>query len=176
MMLGNIDDISSVYDAFRTPGFAQIAEGSIARRDKCASCEIFEYCQGGCSIDAYWEGDIRSNGNPSCLIYKAVFTHIKNELDSIIDEQKDLSKYNRFVREAVLSKITNPVFSRHRSDRRYLYPGALGEVGYLHAAPRGVGLDEHLAVDLVHGGEIVDVLQIQGDIDDPLRSGVLQDL
>lgn len=102
MRLCSIDDISTISDAFRTSGFMRIAEGSVKRREKCASCDLFQYCQGGCSIDAYWEGSIEDNGNPSCRIFKAVFGHIKGELDAIISEEKDLSGYNRFVREAVL--------------------------------------------------------------------------
>ena len=111
MRMGNIDDFQSIPDMFRTDGFARILEGSIARREKCASCPVFDFCQGGCSIDAYWEGDINGNGNPSCRIFREVFTHVKAEVDSIISEEKDLSRYNRFVRDAVLGKLTNPVMN-----------------------------------------------------------------
>ena len=111
MRMGNIDDFSSFGEAFRTEGFAQILKGSIERREKCKGCEVFDHCQGGCSIDAYWEGNIGDNGNPSCRIFKEVFLHIKREMDSIIAEEKDLSRYNRFVRDAVLGKLTNPVMS-----------------------------------------------------------------
>ena len=109
LRIGNLDDFESVPDMFRTEGFANILRGTIARREKCKSCEIFDYCQGGCSIDACWEGSMEDNGNPSCRIFKEVFTHVKAEVDAIVNEEKDLSKYNKYVRDAVLRKITNPI-------------------------------------------------------------------
>jgi len=111
MRLCNIDDIGSVADAFRTEGFAEVLRGTIARRDKCRSCEVYDYCQGGCSMDAYHEGMMQDNGNPSCRIFKAVFGHIKETMDGIVEDKKDLSQYNRFVRDAVLGKLVNPVLS-----------------------------------------------------------------
>lgn len=117
MCMGNIDDFHSIGEMFLTDGFAAILEGTIERRNKCASCEIYDWCQGGCSMDAYWEGDIADNGNPSCRIFKEVFVHIKHEMDAIIAEEKDLSQYNKYVRDAVLAKLTNPVMDQLVSDR-----------------------------------------------------------
>ncbi|AGI47645.1 Arylsulfatase regulator (Fe-S oxidoreductase) [Thermoplasmatales archaeon BRNA1] len=109
MKLCNIDSVNAVPEAFRTEGFAEILKGTIARREKCQKCDVYDYCQGGCSIDAYYEEGIGNNGNPSCRIFREVFLHIKKEMDSIISEKKDLSQYNRFVRDAVLGKLVNPV-------------------------------------------------------------------
>ena len=108
MRMGNVDSIRSISEAFRSEGFAEILKGTIARREKCASCELFRYCQGGCSIDAMAEGNIEDNGGDSCRTYRGIFTHVKESVDSIISEKKDLSDYNPFVRDAILGKLVNP--------------------------------------------------------------------
>ena len=108
MRMGNIDSIRSIGELFRTEGFAEILKGTIARREKCSSCELFRFCQGGCSIDAMAEGGIENNGGDSCRIFRGIFSHVKESVDSIISEKKDLSAYNPFVRDAVLGKLVNP--------------------------------------------------------------------
>ncbi len=113
MRLGNVDTIRSISEAFRSDGFAEILKGTIARREKCASCELFRYCQGGCSIDALAEGGIENNGGDSCRIFREVFSHVKRCVDSITEEKKDLSGYNVFVRDAVLGKLVNPALDRY---------------------------------------------------------------
>ncbi|MGI5964996.1 MAG: radical SAM protein [Candidatus Methanomethylophilaceae archaeon] len=106
--MGNIADIEKLSDAFLTEGFADILEDTVERRDRCSSCEIYRYCAGGCSMDADCEGDVRDNGGNACRIYKKVFSHIKETMDSIMEEKPDLAQYNRFVRDAVLGKLVNP--------------------------------------------------------------------
>lgn len=106
--IGNINEIQSIAEAFRSEGFRRILLGSIKRREKCSSCDIYEYCNGGCSMDAYHEGCIEDNGNDSCRIYKAVFTHVSGEIRKILDDKPDLSQYNMFVRDAILGKLMNP--------------------------------------------------------------------
>lgn len=105
----NITEIKSLQEAWRTPGFARFLEVSIARREKCRNCEIYDYCQGGCTVDAYYQGGAENNGGDSCRIYKAIFSHVKQEVDAVIDEKKDLSKFNPMVRDAVLGKLVNPM-------------------------------------------------------------------
>lgn len=107
-LLGNINDIDEIDEAFMSDGFADILEGTISRRDECIDCEIYRYCAGGCSVDADCETGIEKNGGPSCQIYKAVLIHIKKEIDKIIYDEPDMSQYNIFVRDAVLGKLINP--------------------------------------------------------------------
>lgn len=106
--MGNVNEIDSISEAFRSEGFRKILLGSVKRREKCSSCEINDYCNGGCSMDAYHEGCLEDNGNDSCRIYKAIFTHVSGEIRRILDEKPDLSQYNMFVRDAILGKLTNP--------------------------------------------------------------------
>ncbi len=111
MRLGNIDDVKSISDLFRTPGFVNILQGTIVRRQKCQSCDVYDFCQGGCSIDAYYETGLENNGGDSCRIYREVFSHVKKCVDEVISEKKDLSNYNAFVRDAILGRLVNPALN-----------------------------------------------------------------
>ena len=111
--MGNIDDIDTIAEAFQTEGFGNILAGSIERRDKCASCEIFKYCNGGCSVDACYENGLENNGGASCEAYKAIFSHVAGSIQRILDEEPDLDEFNPFVKEAVISKLINPKTVSH---------------------------------------------------------------
>ncbi|MBR7153172.1 MAG: radical SAM protein [Candidatus Methanomethylophilaceae archaeon] len=106
--MGNINSIGSISEAFQSEGFRRILLGSVKRREKCASCPIYRYCNGGCSMDAYHEGCLEDNGGDSCRIFREVFGHIATEIQSILDEKPDMSRYNPFVRDAILGKLVNP--------------------------------------------------------------------
>jgi uncharacterized protein len=106
--LGNIDDISSIADAFKSEGFRNIIAGSIKRREKCAYCEIYDFCNGGCSVDACYENGLEENGGQSCVAYKRIFAHVASEIQHILDEKPDMDRYNPFIKEAVIGKLINP--------------------------------------------------------------------
>ena len=99
---------SSIDEAFQSDGFRNILLGSIERRDKCASCEIFQFCNGGCSVDACYENGLEENGGASCKAYKAIFSHVAGEIQKILDEKPDMDVYNPFVKDAVINKLINP--------------------------------------------------------------------
>ncbi len=110
--MGNIMETDSVHDLFKSEGFRNILIDSIERRDKCKSCPVYAKCMGGCTVDAYYDGDAKSSGGFSCQVYKAVFGHIDATLKDIIENERDLSVYNRYVRDAVIGNLTNPkIFS-----------------------------------------------------------------
>ena len=106
--MGNIDDYDTIAEAFQSEGFRNILIGSIKRREKCASCEIFQYCNGGCSVDACYENGLEENGGDSCRIYKEIFGHVSKEIQRILDERPDMDEYNPFVKECILDKLINP--------------------------------------------------------------------
>ncbi|MDR0791026.1 MAG: SPASM domain-containing protein, partial [Methanomassiliicoccaceae archaeon] len=108
----NISDIERLSDAFRSDAMREMLSASIERREKCASsCELYRYCNGGCSIDALSEGSMTDNNGNSCKIFKKVFTHILTTIERILQERPDLSRYNKFVRDAVIEKLINPKIS-----------------------------------------------------------------
>lgn len=106
--LGNIMDVQSISELFKTDGFRNILIDSVERRSKCKDCDIYDKCMGGCTVDAYFEGDAQSPGGFSCETYKAIFKHIRDAMDDIIANKRDLSEYNRFIRDSIVGKLTNP--------------------------------------------------------------------
>ncbi len=106
--MGNIDSISSIADAFQSDGFRNILLGSVKRREKCASCDIFKFCNGGCSVDACYERGLEENGGDSCRAYKEIFAHVVSEIQFILDNKPDMDEYNAFVKEAIVNKLVNP--------------------------------------------------------------------
>ncbi|MDR3075387.1 MAG: radical SAM protein [Candidatus Methanoplasma sp.] len=107
--LGNISEIDRVSDAFSADGFSRIIAGTVERRNKCmAECKFYRYCNGGCSIDAYYESGLGNPGGDSCRIFKAVFGHVLSSVEKIIETRPDLSDYNKFVRDAVIGRLINP--------------------------------------------------------------------
>ena len=106
--IGNINDVESIDELFKTDGFRNILSDSVERRKKCMSCEIYDKCAGGCTVDAFYDGDARSAGGFSCVTYKAIYKHIDDILKDIMDNQRDLSGYNRYIRDSIVGKLTNP--------------------------------------------------------------------
>jgi uncharacterized protein len=107
--MGNISVLEKISDAFGTEGFGRMISGTIERRNKCmAECSLYKYCNGGCSIDAYYEAGLDRNGGDSCAIFKEVFGHVLSSVQEIMETRPDLSQYNKFVRDAVLGKLINP--------------------------------------------------------------------
>ena len=106
--MGNIDHIDSIADAFQSEGFRNILVGSIKRRDKCASCEIFKFCNGGCSVDACYENGLEENDGASCRAYRAIFAHVSSEIQKILDEKPDMDVYNPYIKEVIVNKLINP--------------------------------------------------------------------
>ena len=106
--LGNINEVSSIEELFDSDGIRNILIPSIKRRDACKDCSIYQYCNGGCTIDALTDGDATAPGGASCRIYKALFSHIKDFVDDIMATKPDMSGYNGFIKDVVLGKLINP--------------------------------------------------------------------
>lgn len=106
--MGNVNEISSLDEAFHSEGFLRILEGSVARRERCSACPVYRYCNGGCSMDAYHEVGLENCGGDSCRIFREVFGHIAAEVQGLLDGDGDLSGVNPFVRDALVGKLVNP--------------------------------------------------------------------
>ena len=78
------------------------------RREKCATCPVYRYCNGGCSMDAYYECGLSENGGDSCRIFREVFTHVSDAVQEVLDGSGDVSGLNPFVRDAIVGKLVNP--------------------------------------------------------------------
>ncbi len=106
--MGNVNEVSNIKELFQSEGFKRVLIGSIKRREKCAQCSMYRYCNGGCSMDAYHECGIENIGGDSCRIFKEVFTHIAGEVQAVLDGGGDISGLNPFVRDAIVGKLVNP--------------------------------------------------------------------
>lgn len=106
--MGNINEASSIDELFQSEGFRRILLGSVQRREKCSSCPIYKYCNGGCSMDAYHECGLENNGGDSCRIFREVFTHIADRVQAVMDGDGDMTSLNPFVRDAIVGKLVNP--------------------------------------------------------------------
>jgi uncharacterized protein len=106
--MGNVNEMDRLSDAFRSGAFRELLSATVERRERCSACELFRYCNGGCSMDALSEGSMSMNNGTSCRIFKILFTHILDTVNKILKERPDLSSYNKFIREAILGKLINP--------------------------------------------------------------------
>lgn len=91
-MYGNVYDYTDIQDAFQSTGFINLISKAIERREKCKSCSIYDFCNGGCNNTALNENGIENNNGITCRILKAVFEYISNYLDNLdynnIDEDR----------------------------------------------------------------------------------------
>ena len=92
---GNIDEVSKVEDLFASQGFHDLLVGAIARREKCKdSCDLFPFCCGNCSDQAMIEGSLDKAPAFSCTAFKAIFTHIREVINKIIEDMVPLTDLN----------------------------------------------------------------------------------
>lgn len=83
--LGNIDDIKSIESVFESETFISLLQQCVERRRNCmTSCDLYEYCYGGCNANSIlYEND---SPNISCYIHKEILIQIKNYLNMILKE------------------------------------------------------------------------------------------
>lgn len=93
---GNVYDYSDIGEAFESKGFCNLIKDAIARRDKCKTCEIYDFCSGGCNNTALNENGVNNNNGLSCRILKAVYRHI----NEVVNDS----------RSKTLVKRLNPLF------------------------------------------------------------------
>jgi uncharacterized protein len=84
---GNVMEMSDIRQIYESSGFTRLLLGSIKRRNKCKeSCDIYQYCEGGCNHQAMCEVGLENNSGSSCKIFKTLFNYINNHIS------KNLSK------------------------------------------------------------------------------------
>lgn len=73
---GNVYDYTDIGEAFESYGFKKLLSEAIIRREKCKSCEIYEFCNGGCNHAALNGNGIDGDGTANCRVLKEVYFHI----------------------------------------------------------------------------------------------------
>ncbi|MBQ2727566.1 MAG: radical SAM protein [Clostridia bacterium] len=92
---GNIDAMDDISEAFTSDGFRELLIGSIERRKKCkASCEFFDFCEGGCTDCAILENGIDAISGFSCICFREIFRHIREAVQVLIENKVPLSELN----------------------------------------------------------------------------------
>lgn len=100
---GNVDDYSDIRDAFDSEGFKNILSESVERRRKCMTCEIYDYCNGGCNNVAMFENGINNNGGFSCITKRKILNYIKQSIDDL--KIKDIVELENKINPKVLKLI-----------------------------------------------------------------------
>ena len=96
---GYVSEYKDIREMYESPGFKNLLNDVIERREICMNtCEIYKYCEGGCTYNAMVENDIRTPGGFSCLARKDLFSKIFHFL-----EKKNLNKTN------YAEKLKNPI-------------------------------------------------------------------
>ena len=97
-VLGHIDDLDRISEAFETPGYAKIAEIAVLRAKQCREkCKYYGICRGGCVSSAILEGTFEKIDNTTCVRAKSLLEKviaINNEVYTLYDAEKNLEKFN----------------------------------------------------------------------------------
>lgn len=95
----NIKEISHMSNIYYSIGYRKLLSLAIIRRKKCMeTCNLYEYCAGGCNANALVEGGIENNNGNSCKCYYSLFSYVKNFFNNLILDQTK-----------ILKKINNPI-------------------------------------------------------------------
>lgn len=64
---GNVTSLDDVREIYDSAGYLKLMNAALVRREKCLStCDVFDYCEGGCNNDALYQGTLENNGGFSC--------------------------------------------------------------------------------------------------------------
>ncbi len=105
---GNIYDYEDIRECFSSKGFNAMLKKAVKRRYSCKeSCEIYDFCSGGCNNCSSICGDIAECNEYVCETTKGIYKHIEKRLEDLVllsDEEVDrlnpiLSKWLRTYHE-----------------------------------------------------------------------------
>ena len=97
-ILGNIESLNLISEAFKTPAYRNLVEISLKRQKQCReTCDYFGVCKGGCVSSAILEGSFDKINNTTCKRAKkllSTITKINNEVYSKYDRKEDIELMN----------------------------------------------------------------------------------
>lgn len=98
---GNVYDYSDIDKVFESTGFTNLLQKAIQRREKCKSCEIYDFCCGGCNNVALNENGIENNGGISCKILIEIYRHIDCFITRVYKNRFNEEYYNPILVEMI---------------------------------------------------------------------------
>lgn len=114
---GNINEVEKIEDAFNSEGFAKVLDLAIKRREKCSqSCEVYDFCKGGCIVEASHENGITAINGFSCIETKEMYKYILSKVEKI---KNDYQRYRDNLNPTVVNcfdqyfeKIENKIVTK----------------------------------------------------------------
>ncbi len=96
---GNIHDYEDIHECFNSDGFNNLLKAAITRRNHCKeTCNIFDFCSGGCNSVALMGGDIASCNEYVCKITREMYQYIEKQLEpwKMEDETTKIEQLNPY--------------------------------------------------------------------------------
>lgn len=79
---GNVYDYTDIHECFDSTGFKSMVEQAVKRRNECKeTCDIYDFCTGGCNSCAHIGGDISKKNDYVCESLLSIYHHIENKFD-----------------------------------------------------------------------------------------------
>ncbi len=97
-IIGNINSLNLISDAFKTPAYVRLATISSERVKQCReTCDYFGVCKGGCVSSAILEGSFEKINNITCVRAKrllSAITAVNEEIYGLFDDGKKIEEMN----------------------------------------------------------------------------------
>ena len=106
-LLANIDKIKSISEIFESENFINLIKKSMTRRDNCKkSCNVSQFCKGGCNNIALLEGKIDSNGGWTCYVTREICNYVLTVIKDI-NSKTDPTIYNPQLQKYIKNYINS---------------------------------------------------------------------
>lgn len=100
---GYVSDYDDIRQIYSSEGFSNLINAAICRRRKCMEdCDVYRYCEGGCSHSAMVEGNITDYGGFTCKTQRAA---IKKVLGFIEDNELTVDNFQDKIKNPILVKV-----------------------------------------------------------------------
>lgn len=81
LCFGNVHEYTDIHECFDSEGFTALLEMAIKRRKKCKeTCDIFEFCAGGCNSAALMGGNIEMCNEYVCETMRGIYKYIEKKI------------------------------------------------------------------------------------------------
>ena len=108
-LYGNVRQYNNIREAFDSQGFNNVLLDAVERRNKCKSCQIYDYCNGGCNNAAMFETGMNNNGGFSCISKINIYTYISKSINEIL--ANDFNEIQKMYNPTVVKLIQRKMIS-----------------------------------------------------------------